>query len=346
MAVPRRMPTRPPATARVPSAREVRARRVWALPMASVLAATLLSTTSARAQDLDAGAAPSDEVLSLDAPEAPPRTPRTSPRPRPPRGPSPAEGRVDVDLGLYVRGGEPGDPSKGWWLSPRLRMALPVDRVWTFDLALTMSAGRQHETTGEISFGGSSVYSLGAPASVGNPTLGATRWLFVGPGRLGVGGFAALPLSLLFQHNEVQLFGAAALRGLWDYWQWAPRAGALAVAGEYRFALDALDLGGSWTLGGMVRLDGASDVVFFAQLGATALYRLRGRSGVGLDLRAVWFPAIDGLFQVSMVPRGRLALGRADLDLWFTLNLNEPLGFSFDADRYWGLGTTFTWHLD
>lgn len=79
---------------------------------------------------------------------------------------------------------------------------------------------------------------------------------------------------------------------------------------------------------------------FFAQLGVSPFYRFGVRSGVGLDLRGVWRPALGGLFQVSMVPRIRLSPGSVDIDTWCNLNLDEPLGFSFDSGKVWGLGVT------
>jgi hypothetical protein len=231
-----------------------------------------------------------------------------------------------IDLGFSLI-----DPSFGpdvYRLSPEIGFAFRTGPSSTFDLIFPAAFG---DGSGE-----------NGPA---NPVLAYSRWIDAGPGVLQLGGLATIPLTAAFDNLSSRLAGADALRGWWDAWRWFDGLSLIAQA-RYQWRGGRFDVGGSFAMGAVVPIgDGADSAVFTAQLGVAPFLRLGERSGIGLDLRGVWRPWLDGAFQVSMVPRFRFAVGGADLDLWVNLNLDEPLGFAFDKHAVWGLGSTLGFPL-
>ena len=266
----------------------------------------------------------------------------------PPGLPSPSPGvagqapaaRMWIDLGFHLRDSSRGPTGgKGYWLSPELGFSFPVARAWGMEIVLPLTFGEQKTTS--IDGLGNFYSNTGPIGSIGNLAVSFARWMSLGGGRLDVGGIMTLPLSSIFDDNGLQLSGAAGLRGLWDLWRWSTNDLSIIARGRYQVPVGRFDLGGSCAMGLMVPTSSSGgDTEFVAQFGASAFVRLGERAGVGLDLRGVWLPDLDGTFQVSLVPRIRFAPGRANFDIWFNINLNEPYGPSFDDYRVWGLGVT------
>lgn len=289
-----------------------------------------------------AGARPRSATVAAVAPVAPVVPEPLVTHEPPPRGPAAARrGRFWIDVGLYVGTlrsyGNSGYPDYAptsfdrgvYRLSPEVGFAIPVGASATLDLS---AGGAFGDGPGEN----------GAGAVV----LGFTQRSRVGAGELAWGALTTLPLSALFDRVSERLEGAAAMRGLWDYWRWALDSVAAVAHGRYEQRVDRFTVAGSLAMGFLIpvgdRANVVNDTEFIAQFGLHPFVHFGDRTGVGLDLRGVWRPAYDGLFQMSLVPRVRVAVGAADLDLWLNVNLDEPLGFSFDTYRYWGLGTSLS----
>jgi hypothetical protein len=234
--------------------------------------------------------------------------------------------RMWIDLGFY-KGNPDLSQSIGaitYGLSPEVGFALRVAQVYTVHLSFTGALGDGTGNNGP-----------------GNPAAGLSRWFDVGPGHLEAGALLTVPLAQIPKGTFQRLAVSDALHGLWDGWRWVNGGLSLVAFGRYNWSSGAFDLRGELAMGAFIPVgDSQSSSQFFAQLGASPFYRFGVRSGVGLDLRGVWRPALDGLFQISMVPRIRLSPGSVDIDTWLNLNLNEPLGFSFDSGKVWGFGVT------
>lgn len=243
---------------------------------------------------------------------------------QPRRGAPPS--RMWIDLGFY-KGRSDLSTSVGaitYGLSPEIGFALRAGQLYTVHLSFTGAFG---DGTGDN--------------GPGNPVGGLSRWFAVGPGQLEAGALVTLPLAQIPKGTFQRLAVSDALHGLWDGWRWVNGGMSLVGFGRYRWSTGSFDLRGELAMGFFIPVGDHQDSgEFFAQLGVSPFYRFGARSGVGLDLRGVWRPALDGLFQISMVPRVRMSPGSADIDLWLNLNLNEPFGFAFDEGRVWGFGVT------
>lgn len=254
--------------------------------------------------------------------EAEPPIVASGDEPQAPRGAPPS--RMWIDLGFY-KGHSDLSTSVGaitYGLSPEIGFALRAGRVYTVHLSFTGAFGDGTGNNGP-----------------GNPVGGFSRWFGVGPGQLEAGALIALPLAQVPDGTFQRLAVSDALHGLWDGWRWVNGGMSLIGFGRYHWSVGSFDLRGELAMGFFVPVgDHQESAQFTAQLGVSPFYRFGARSGVGLDLRGVWRPALDGLFQVSMVPRVRLSPGSADIDLWLNLNLDEPLGFAFDEGTVWGFG--------
>lgn len=225
--------------------------------------------------------------------------------------------RMWIDLGFFKG-------SNFYGLSPEIGFSIRVQQVWSLDFAFPAAFGDRSGNNG-----------------LANPVAGLSRWLRAGSGALQAGGLLTIPLTSAVDNFGSRLFLADGMRGSWDGWRWAHGGLAVIGFGRYHWRRDHFDLRSEFAMGLLFPVGDQQDSVqFTAQFGVAPFYRIGERGGIGLDLRGVWRPADDGLFQISMVPRVRFSPGSVDLDFWLNVNINEPLGFAFDDGRVWGFGTT------
>lgn len=251
--------------------------------------------------------------------------------------------RVWIDLGFYYRDTYRAFGQKGFWLAPDVGFELRAGDAWTVELVAPLSAGSQRYATTRSD--GTPSSSTGAVAAVGNVTASLARWSRVGEGTLRFGALVALPTSLVSDEGFAQLSGAGALRGIWNPWRYSPHTLAGVVHAQYRWELTRFSLTAEAALGALVGVgELRDDAAFAAQVAVAPMLRIGERSGLGARLQGVYLGDDDGLFQASVVPFARFAVGGSDLDVWFNLNLDEPYGWSFDKG-VWGLGARLTFPL-
>jgi hypothetical protein len=141
---------------------------------------------------------------------------------------------------------------------------------------------------------------------------------------------------------------AAASRGGWNLWLWAPEAATLAFPARFEMvALPKLLLAADVTMAIPIYLHGQG-AGFVMQFAGDLGFRSKVVA-VGARLSHVWsiaeMPFLGSFFQMALEPFLRLDFGKPFLHARLTMNLNNPWGFSFDPGGIWGLhlggGTTF-----
>ncbi len=186
---------------------------------------------------------------------------------------------------------------------------------------------------------------------VGNPTIGGHFFTGSGHTRGRVGVILALPAASTDDDDAVDVvtkaigYGVAlGANGLWDAWLWFPDAFTMAVPGRLESLVsDHLLLAGEGAIGLMVPVrDGDGDGrenELLTQLGGEIAYDAP-TVRAGLRLRGAWF--VTGIggddAQLAMEPFIQLAIGSSTyFRARFTINFDDPYGFSFDDRGVWGL---------
>jgi hypothetical protein len=181
---------------------------------------------------------------------------------------------------------------------------------------------------------------------LGNPALTVD---LVGPGdgdlrwRLGAG--ITLPIASPGDTAEsIALDLAAAMRGAWNFWLWAPSRITPYVTGRAEIDLGERLVAGVDAGAGVLLdvSDGGEPSPFILQLAVDGDYRLAGRFSVGARVTAV---LVDEVFperesaQIALMPYVRLANEAGDgfLTAGFVFNLDPPYGPSFADGNAWGL---------
>ncbi|MCK6549209.1 hypothetical protein L6R52_25425 [Myxococcota bacterium] len=198
--------------------------------------------------------------------------------------------------------------------------------------------------SGSVSVEGNQVTDDDSAFEIGNPFVSAMYPVVRGgPVELEVGAGIALPLASAEGSDTggAALVTSAALRGAQDLWLWADNTMSLVVPA--RAALDAgpLEVGADAALGFMIytgdREGEETDTLL--QLGADAKFGI-GLLDLGARVAGVWMLSGDDLnggdFQMSIEPFAQAALGPVAVRAGFIYNLDEPLGPSFDDNRFWG----------
>ncbi len=174
--------------------------------------------------------------------------------------------------------------------------------------------------------------------TAGNPLLGAWYLLPLRDRLLRLGIGLAIPLANASSTiARVALDTAAAMHGFFDGWLWANETLSLVMgldyegaAGEHLRASARADLAVAAPSG-----DRSGDTEVLAQWSA-GIAHVAGSARIGLRMLAFWAPNQE-LFQLSLRPFFEYALEAVYLRTAMHLNLDEPLGFSFDERGYWGL---------
>lgn len=256
-----------------------------------------------------------------------------------PEGP---RGQVGLELSFYLDGGEGSDlfafvPTVGGWYLITDEIAASLE--WGFPFVSITPDGE----SGDSRF------------NVGNPFLAG--W-YVVPDldvhlRFGLG--LALPVANIpdldgLADPEPFLAGAAYtaalfMNGLYDPWLWAPETFSIVVPGRVEKRFDEILVAGDAALGILIPTEGDDrDTELVFQFAGEFGYTI-GLATVGARLQGVWVMTSaqdvstdeDDDFQLSFEPFARFDLGPAFAYARFTMNVDEPGGFSFDDNGIWGL---------
>lgn len=180
----------------------------------------------------------------------------------------------------------------------------------------------------------------------GNPFL--SGWLKLPLGRnvvARVGGGIAIPAAYLSDDeviSDVIAYSAAAgMRGWWDSWLWTPETLTLVLPGGRIEAVigNYVVLGGDVDLGILfpVKNTDTRNTEVTLQFGGDVAARM-SVVDFGLAIHAVWLATRDeDNFQASLEPFVRATFDNFITQLRLTMNLDEPLGFSFQRGSVWGV---------
>ena len=133
---------------------------------------------------------------------------------------------------------------------------------------------------------------------------------------------------------------SAAAHGGMNLWLWAPERLSLVLSGgaAHRFG-DVFDVFAEAAIAPMFPVgDEGTDVDLFIDAGIGGQWVIPELLNIGLRFQLAWLPTAQGdPVQTSLELFGRVWLDALFLGLAFTLNLDEPAGFSFDTNGVWGL---------
>lgn len=174
-------------------------------------------------------------------------------------------------------------------------------------------------------------------AAVGNLHLGAN---FVGAKdalRYKVGGALEwAPWTIDPSPNFATALGLGGFaRSLHDLGLWSPETLSIVAPARVETG-DKIVLGADAAVGVHVPTGSGGDVELSLQLDPGVGFWASETVLVGGRIPIVFVPTSDGdNAQVAIEPYARFDLGTAFLNTRFTLNIDEPLGFSFDESRVW-----------
>lgn len=124
-------------------------------------------------------------------------------------------------------------------------------------------------------------------------------------------------------------------RSMHDGGLWAPETLTIVAPGRVETG-DKVVLGADAAVGVHIPAGSGGDVDLSLQFDPGVGLWASETVLVGGRIPIVWIPTSDGdNAQVAVEPYARFDLGKAFLNMRFTLNIDEPLGFSFDEDKFW-----------
>lgn len=187
-----------------------------------------------------------------------------------------------------------------------------------------------------------------------NPYVGARVAFGAGePGsrwRARVGGGVTLPLANAYDGNLDLLlagYGALAMTGGWD--PWLNSAGNMAVVarGDFEYRHQYFLVGAETSLGFMLPVEWegrTGDTIVVPQLGIWAAARPIEQLAIGGRFQAVAQITTGDVSPgasnaegfLAFTPFIRAELGGGFIETRLVINLDEPFGFAFDHDRFWG----------
>lgn len=140
------------------------------------------------------------------------------------------------------------------------------------------------------------------------------------------------------QGGSIAILGGAYARGGQDLGLWAQDMLSIVTPARIEYMLDRLALGSDGSLGLHIPTDGG-DMDFSIQVAPGLGYYVTPTTLVGLRVPFLWVPTESGSgsTQLAMEPYARFDFDSLFVATRFTLNIDEPLGFSFDGGRYWAL---------
>ena len=182
---------------------------------------------------------------------------------------------------------------------------------------------------------------------IGNPYLGANYLGGADKLRYKVGAGLTLPLAPADEAGHfIALFGAAGMHGYQEYQYWLPDTLSIVTPSRIEWG-DDLVIGGEVQLGIHIPTgDNQGDTETSIALAPGVAYWLSDKTLVGGRLPFFWLLSEEGdNAQLAVEPYFRHYFSNIFLMGRFTLNIDEPGGFSFDDGKLWGLhlgaGATF-----
>ncbi len=178
--------------------------------------------------------------------------------------------------------------------------------------------------------------------AVGNLQLGVNYVRGEGPLRMKIGGALMYGLWTIDPSDEffITLLTAAAARGGHDLYLWAPET--LSIVTPSRIEMDVAEkvvVSGDGQLGVHIPTDGG-DTEVSIHLAPGIGFWASPTFLAGARLPFTWTPTESGSDStfLSLEPFVRFDVSEsAFLNARFTLNIDEPLGFSFDEGKVWAL---------
>jgi hypothetical protein len=214
----------------------------------------------------------------------------------------------------------------GYKVRPNLELEVMLPMSWA-------------ETGFTASQGGIELSDSSAAFAVGNPHVGVNYLHADQRFRLKVGG--ALEIAPwnrdIGGEGRFALAAGALARSMQDPGLWAPEVLSIVTPARIEFG-EKLVLGGDGALGLHVPTDGR-DVELSIQLNPSFGYFASDTALVGLRLPFIWMPTQSGdsATQLALEPYARFDFDPAFINTRFTLNLDDPLGFSFDEGKVWAI---------
>jgi len=183
---------------------------------------------------------------------------------------------------------------------------------------------------------------------LGNLQLGANYVSFGTPLRFFAGG--AIQYGPWYKDYDLGpqlgVLSMHATRGGQDFGLYYPELFSIVTPARVEYDLDRLVLSSDGALGLHIPTDGG-DIDFSVQVAPAAGYYVTPNAQVGLRLPFAWMPTASGsrATYFAMEPYGRFDFENLFLAARFTLNIDEPYGFAFDAQKFWavhvGAGASF-----
>lgn len=219
---------------------------------------------------------------------------------------------------------------------------------------ILLAGGRIHENVdlelqlpGTLHAASSDVVDTEVRFRFANPTVGAYYITQSKVSMFRLGGFVAVPLASIpddsVQDAALATDGytyASAMRGNWNYWLWAPGTMTVGASSQAEWSvLPILSLAADGTLAGLFDTsDERDESDMLGQLAVEGAFKLGEVVRLGARLAGVWLPTADGdNFQSFLEPFARFQFLVAYAFAAFTMNLDEPAGFSFDSGKVWAI---------
>jgi hypothetical protein len=219
----------------------------------------------------------------------------------------------------------------GYKLTDRLELELVLPFVYASRDAIDPNNGRHEDRTTFVS---------------GDPFVGVNYLHGSGDLRLKVGGGVALPFAPDSDAGHyLALYGASAIRAFQDDFLWQPRTLSLVAPLRLEYGERVL-FGGDASV--MIFLptgdddpglgDDGRDTGLAITLAPGVGFWVTPKTLLGARFGLYWLTTAEGdNAQLSFEPNFRHYFGDGFLHARFTLNLDEPAGFSFNPGGFWGL---------
>jgi hypothetical protein len=141
----------------------------------------------------------------------------------------------------------------------------------------------------------------------------------------------------LENENRAALGYGAYARSIHDVGLWAPEMLSLVAPARFEFG-EELVLGGDAALGIHIPTNNG-DVELTIQIDPSLGYFVSPTVLLGARLPFIFVPTESGddATQLAVEPYARFDIGRGFVATRFTLNIDDPLGFSFDEGKIWAI---------
>jgi len=201
---------------------------------------------------------------------------------------------------------------------------------------------------GFLEYGGGSSSSEVAVAA-GNLHLGLSYLSREGSMRLKIGGAVEFgPWTNDYEtESAIAIVLGHPVGGGQDIGLWTPGVLSIVAPGRFEYG-DAIVFGTDFALG--VHIPDQGDTAVTVQLAPGLGVYVSDSALLGIRVPVTIAPTSfdeenDDAALVALEPYARLTLGKGFLNARFTMNVDEPYGFSFEENKFWGLhvggGVTF-----